>query len=185
VGSVTLLLQAWRGGDPQALDELMQLVYVELRRIAARHLRGERPGHTLRPTDLVSEAFVKLCAGAAPAATDRVHFFALAARAMRRILVDHARRRDADKRAAGARPITFDDGLVASERPAELIALDGALDELARVDERKARAIELHYFGGLTQLELAEVLGVHVNTVHRDLRLGEAWIHRHMSEGPG
>jgi RNA polymerase sigma factor (TIGR02999 family) len=102
---------------------------------------------------------------------------------MRQILVDHARRRDAGKRGSGER-ITFDEGLVSAARPAELVALDGALQELARVDERKARAIELHYFGGLTQAELAEALGVHVNTVSKDLRLGEAWIQRYMVDGP-
>jgi RNA polymerase sigma factor (TIGR02999 family) len=109
-----------------------------------------------------------------------VHFFAIAARTMRQILVDHARRRAADKRGAGERPVTLEDGMVSTQRSAALLALDDALVALARFDERKARAIELCYFGGLTQDEIAEVLGVHVNTVARDLKLAEAWLHREL-----
>jgi len=178
--TVTALLRDWRDGDPAAADELLPLIYAELHRLAARHLRGERPGHTLRPTDLVSEAYLRLSGGAQPEWNDRVHFFAIAARTMRQILVDHARRRRADKRGGGERPITLDEAVADAGRPGDLLALDEALVELARFDERKARVIELHYFGGLTQDEVAEVLGVHVNTVARDLRLAEAWIHRHL-----
>jgi RNA polymerase sigma factor (TIGR02999 family) len=173
--TVTLLLRAWSGGDPAAMDRLMPLLYDELRRLAARHMGRERDGHTLRATELVSEAFVRLGAEGAQA-TDRVHFFALAARAMRQVLVDHARRRAADKRGGGARAVTFDESLVAVERPDEIVALDEALQALAREDDRKARAVELHYFGGMSIDEVASALGVHERTVMRDLRFSEAWI---------
>lgn len=175
-GSVTDLLRDWRSGDRSALDRLIPLVYDELHRLAGGFMRGQRPGHTLRPTALVAEAYEKL-AGAAPDLADRVHFFAVAARVMRQILVDHARERAADKRGGGARPATLDEAIAAADRPNELLDLDRALDELATFDERRARAVELHYFGGLTHPEVAEVMGVHVNTVARDLRLAEAWLH--------
>lgn len=177
---MTILLRDWRNGDRDALDELMPLVYTELHRIAAGYMRGERRGHTLRATDLVGEAYLRLADAGHTELNDRVHFFAIAARTMRQILVDHARKRDAAKRGGGERPVTFDEGLVAGERPEELLALDAAIDALAKFDERKARVIELHYFGGLKQDEVAEALGVHVNTVARDLRLAEAWIHQHL-----
>lgn len=180
---VTLLLQDWRKGDRGALDELMPLVYGELHRVAANYLRGERAGHTFRPTDLVSEAYLKLAGAETPEWNDRVHFFAIAARSMRQILVDHARKRAADKRGAGERPITFEEAIVGTERPDELVALDDALAAFEKLDERKARAVELHYFGGLTHDEIAAVLEVHVNTVGRDLRLAEAWLHRHLQGG--
>jgi RNA polymerase sigma factor (TIGR02999 family) len=179
--TVTRLLRDWRDGDGAAADELMPLVYDELHRLAASCLRGERPGHTLRPTDLIGEAYVRLSAGVQPEWNDRVHFFAIAARTMRQILVDHARKQCAAKRGNRPQPITFDDQLVGVDRPAELIALHEALQELATFDERKARAVELHYFGGLTQAEVATVLDVHVNTVGSDLKLAEAWIHRKMA----
>src|SRR5262249_58645579 len=124
-------------GDHSALDRLIPLVYGELHRLAHGFMRRQRPGHTLRPTDLVGEAYVKLV-GATPVLTDRVHFFAVAARVMRQILVDHARERAADKRGGGERPITLDEALVAGERPDELVDLDRALDELATFDERRA-----------------------------------------------
>jgi RNA polymerase sigma factor (TIGR02999 family) len=158
----------------------MRLIYDELRRIAARCLRGERPGHTFRPTDLVSEAYLRLSSAEQPDWNDRVHFFAIAARNMRQILVDHARERNAHKRGAGERPITFEDDLVTPDHPDELIALDAALADLAHLDERKARVIELHFFGGLTREEIAGLLAVHPNTVSRDLRLGKAWIYREL-----
>lgn len=175
-----MLLRAWREGDATALDELMPIAYDQLRRLAARHLQGERREHTFRPTDLVSEAYLRLANGTPPAWNDRVHFFAVAARSMRQILVDHARKRAASKRGDGAQPITFDEQLIAGDRPAELVALDDGLVALAAFDERKARAVELHYFGGLGHAEIAEVLEVHVNTVMRDLRFAEAWLHRYL-----
>ena len=179
---VTTLLRAWRAGDRAAFDQLVPIVYEELRRLAARNLRGERAGHTFRPTDLVSEAYLRLAGADLPEWKDRVHFFAVAARNMRQILVDHARRRSAHKRGNGARAITFEEMHGGIDRPDELVALDDALSALALVDERKARAVELHYFGGLTQADIAELLGVHVNTVARDLKLAEAWIHRSLLE---
>lgn len=179
--SVTALLREWRAGDPQAAERLLPLVYEELRTLAASYMQRERAGHTLRPTDLIGEAYVRLAAGSQPTWDDRSHFFAIAARTMRQVLVDHARKHTAQKRGADDRPITFDEDAIAVDRPAELLALHDALDELAVLDERKARAVELHYFGGLTHEEVARALDVHVNTVSRELKLAEAWIHRRMS----
>jgi RNA polymerase sigma factor (TIGR02999 family) len=178
---VTGLLRAWQAGDRAALDQLMPIVYAQLRRLAASRMQGERPGHTLSPTALVSEAFLRLVE-AKPDWSDRVHFFAVAARTMRRILVDHARGRAAAKRGGPERALTFNENFFVRERPEQLLALDDALTALAAVDERKARVIELRYFAGMDQGEIAAVVGVHVNTVARDLRLGEAWIHRHLRE---
>lgn len=180
--SVTALLQAWARGDRDALARLAPIIYGELHRIAGACLRRERPDHTLSPSDLVSEAFLRLVGGEHPAYEHRVQFFAVAARHMRRILVDYARRRVADKRGGRARPVTFDERLVPRDRPEELVALDEALEALGAVDERKARAVELHYFGGMTQKEIAAALAVHENTVARDLRLAQAWLYRHMTE---
>jgi RNA polymerase sigma factor (TIGR02999 family) len=183
--TVTKLLQEWKRGDASALDELMPLVYGELERLAAGYLKSERPNHTFHATDLVSEAYLRLSEGQTPEWNDRVHFFAVAARTMRNILVDHARRRGRAKRNDGQRPVAFDDTLVAGHRASELVALDDTLNALAAFDERKARIVELHYFGGLTQAEIAEALELHVNTVARDLKLAEAWIHKHMHDSTG
>ena len=183
--NLTLLLRAWRGGDRDAFDEIAPVIYDELRRLAAFHLRGERPGHTFGPTDLISEAYLRLAGGAQLEFNDRVHFFAIASRNMRQILVDHARKRGADKRGNGERPIELDETRIAADRPAELIALDDALSALAAFDARKARVIELHYFGGLTQDEIATVCEVHVNTVARDLRIGEAWLRNQLRASAG
>ncbi len=180
--TVTVLLRNWRGGDRTALDQLVPIVYAELRRLAASYLRDERPGHTLRPTDLVSEAYLRLLGGPASDLVDRAHFLAIAGRNMRQILVDHARRRGRDKRGGGARPITLDAEIGAVDRPEALVALDDALVALDAFDQRKANIVELAYFGGLTQAEIAGLLDVHVNTVARELRLAEAWISRHMRE---
>ena len=174
--NLTNLLRAWRHGDRAAFDEIAPIIYDELRRLAAFHLRGERPGHTFGPTDLISEAYLRLAGGAQLEFNDRAHFFAIASRSMRQILVDHARKRGAEKRGAGERPTEFDETRVVADRPWELVALDDALEELAKFDERKARVTELHYFGGLTQEEIAAVCDIHVNTVSRDLRLSEAWL---------
>lgn len=175
-GNLTELLRAWRQGNRAALDEIAPLIYDELRRLASFHLRGERPGHTFSPTDLISEAYLKLVGGAALEFQSRAHFFAIASRSMRQILVDHARGRCAEKRGAGARPTAFDERLVATDRPWELVALDDALEDLAKFDERKARVTELYYFGGLTHEEIAAVCDLHANTVSRDLRLSQAWL---------
>jgi RNA polymerase sigma factor (TIGR02999 family) len=162
----------------------MPLVYRELRRLAAGYLRRERSAHTLQPTALVVEAYLRLAGEDPPTSSARLDFFAAAARHMRRILVDHARRRRALKRGGGDLAVTLDDGLLPAERPGALVALDDALDALARFDERKARAVELHYFGGLTHEEAGAVLGVHANTVGRELRLARAWLHAHIREAP-
>ena len=175
-----MLLRAWRQGDRAAFDEIAPVICNELRRLAAFHLRGERPGHTFSPTDLISECYLRLAEGAQLDFNDRVHFFAIASRNMRQILVDHARKRCAEKRGAGERPLEFDETRIATDRPWELVALDDALEALAKFDERKARVTELRYFGGLTQEEIAAVCDIHVNTVARDLRLSEAWLRRQL-----
>jgi RNA polymerase sigma factor (TIGR02999 family) len=178
---VTMYLRAWQDGDAAAFERLFGIVHAELHRLARARMRGERAQHTFSPTELVSEAFLRL-AGANVEWGDRTHFFAVAARIMRQILVDHARAKAALKRGGRARAVTFDEQLIAAERPEELIALDDALTALASVDERKAKVIELRYFAGMEHKEIAAALQVHVNTVARDLRLGEAWIHRHLLE---
>jgi RNA polymerase sigma factor (TIGR02999 family) len=184
--TVTRLLRRWSSGDAAAFDALIPLVYEELRRLARRHLRNERPGHTLRPTDLVSEAYARLVGtGEASNANDRLHFFALAARTMRQVLVDHARRKSAGKRGGGERAVTLPEDVLPDGKPEGLVALDDALEALLKLDPRRARAIELHYFSGLTQPEMARLLNVHVNTVARDLRFAEAWLHRTLTEAQG
>jgi RNA polymerase sigma factor (TIGR02999 family) len=180
--SVTVLLRDWRQGDADALNKLVPIVYAELRKLAARYLRDERAGHTLRPTDLVSEAYLRLIGAQPQELNDRAHFLAIAGANMRQILVDHARKRSRAKRGGGQRPITIADNVIAADRPEELVALDDALIALQAVDARKAKVVELSYFSGLSQAEIAEVVGVHVNTVARDLRLAEAWLHRHIRE---
>lgn len=180
--TVTLLLRAWRAGDRGALDELLPLVYGTLRQLAASYLSGERPGHTLRPTELIHEVYLRLGGGQAPELTDRVHFFAIAARSMRQVLVDHARKRGAVRRGAGQAPLSLDEAIVAPDRAAEFIALDEALEHLAKDDERKARIVELHYFGGLTHAEIARLVDLSPATVARDLRFAEAWLRRHLDQ---
>jgi RNA polymerase sigma-70 factor (ECF subfamily) len=178
--SLTKLLQAWRQGDQAAFDEVAPVIYAELRKIAASHLRAERPDHTFSPTDLISEAYLKLAHGGALEFNDRAHFFAIASRNMRQILVDYARKRCRGKRGGGERPLDLDETIVATAHPFELIALDEALEALAKLDARKAQIVELHYFGGLAQEEIAAVCNVHVNTVARDLRFSEAWLRREL-----
>lgn len=157
--------------------ELEPLVYSELHRLAGSYMRGERPGHTLQPTALVHEVYLKLVKEDAPDFEDRSHFMAIAARHMRQILVEHARKRQAGKRGAGARAVSLDDQtLFTPERTPELLFIDEALSELAKFDERKAKIVEMHFFGGMTQEEVAAALGVHVNTVARELRLAQAWL---------
>jgi RNA polymerase sigma factor (TIGR02999 family) len=181
--NVTTLLRAWgQRGDHAAFDKIWPLIYDELQRRAVRLLRRERSSHTLAPTDLIHEAYLRLAGGMQLEFKDRAHFFAIAARCMRQILVDRARRRRADKRGSGNRPTVLDENCIAIERSWDLVALDDALDELAKHSERKARVVELHYFGGLTQDEIAAVCDVHVNTVARDLHFSEAWLRRHLAE---
>lgn len=181
-GSITRLLGAWSRGDRDALEHLTPLVYDELHRLAAAHMRREREGHTFSATALVSEVFLRLVKGEQPSLENRVHFFSLAARIMRRILVDHARARTADKRGRGEGVVDLDAAQLPDERPEELCALDDALRALEEADVRKARAVEFHYFGGMSHKEIAVALAVHENTVARDLRMAEAWIARHLRE---
>ena len=174
--TVTRLLQAWKSGSRDALDEMLPLVYGELRRLAARYMQGERPGHTLQATALVHEAYVRLV-DVEVDATSRVQFFALASRAMRNLLVDHARARGRGKRGGDLLRVTLDEALVVSGEPdPALIDLDAALTELADQDERKSRVVEMQFFGGLTHEEIADTLGLSVSTVRADLRLARAWL---------
>jgi RNA polymerase sigma factor (TIGR02999 family) len=179
--SVTTLLLAWRAGDRGALDRLIPLVHAELHRLAQRCMQGERPDHTLQATALVNEVYLRLVATEV-AWKDRAHFFAVAATTMRRILVDHARAKGRKKR-AGERVSLEESVLVAPDREAELLAIDDALTRLAGTDERAARVVELHYFGGLTYDEIAEALGISAATVDRDLRFAKAWLYRELKDG--
>jgi RNA polymerase sigma-70 factor, ECF subfamily len=182
--NVTSLLAEVRRGNPEALDALLPLVYAELRRIAARSMRRERGDHTLQPTALVNEAYLRLVDQRAKDWQNRAHFFAIAARIMRRVLLDHARRAGQPRRGGGARRVTLDDGeMFAGERSAELVALDDAMQRLAAVDERKCRIVELRFFGGLSVEETAEVLEVSITTVARDWAMARAWLRREMNAG--
>ena len=181
---VTRLLADWREhGDERALDALVPLVYEELRRLAAARLRGEQEGHTLQPTALVHEAYARLVQ-ADLSFSDRVHFFAVAAQMMRRILVDHARKAKSAKRGGGLRAVTLEDNLASTGDDAmDILALDQALERLAEREPRKARAVELHFFGGLSYKETAEALEVSEATVDRDIRMARAWLATEMSDG--
>jgi RNA polymerase sigma factor (TIGR02999 family) len=175
---VTVLLARWRDGDQAALDELVPVVYGELRVLAARYLRSERGGHTLQPTSLVNEAFVRLLGPARVRPQDRTHFFALAARTMRRVLVDHARRRQAEKRPAPEDRLTLVTAVAGSTAAPEidLLALHEALERLAAIHPRQARLVELRYFGGLSNREAAEALEVSLATVERDWQVARLWL---------
>lgn len=177
---VTRLLMSLRAGNREAVEDLIPLVYGELRRLAAHYLKTERANHTLQPTALVHEAFLRLV-DAEVQWENRGHFFALAAQLMRRILVDYARAFQAEKRggagAAAAAKVSLDEAFVfAREKPAELIALDDALKHLAKVDPRRSQVVEMRFFGGLSNEEIAEILGIHKNTVIRDWNLARAWL---------
>jgi RNA polymerase sigma factor (TIGR02999 family) len=174
---ITLLLAAWKSGDAVALERLMDLVYPEMRRIARHHLLGRRPGQSLESADLANEAYLKLVRAGGIECQNRVHFLALCSQMIRRILVDHARRRGSAKRGADALRVPLDGVLSAAQsRGIEMLALDQALDSLAKVDGRKSRIVELRYFGGLSIEEAAEALGVSVDTAKRDWRLARAWL---------
>src|SRR4029453_12607629 len=174
---VTQLLCQWRDGDPNALEKLIPLVEPELQRLAHRYMSRERPGHTLQTTALLDDAYLQLAGKTHPQWQNRAHFFAVAAQIMRRIMVDHARQRHALKRGGGAIRITLDEcAAVTQTRAAELLALDEALEKLAAADQRKARVVEMRYFGGLTMEEIADVLKVHVITVTRDWTAARAWL---------
>jgi RNA polymerase sigma factor (TIGR02999 family) len=178
---VTLLLAEWAKGNQKALDDLTHLVYRELRHLAASYLRKERQGHTLQPTALVHEAYVRLVDQTNPTWQSRSHFFGVAARLMRQILVDHARRKQAGKRAGIKVP--FDEAVSFRRgRSRDLVALDSALIELEKIDTRKCKAVELRYFGGLSMEEIAHTLEVSEITVRRDLRMAEAWLRQEMKK---
>jgi len=178
---VTQLLESMREGDQNAVNELTPLVYDELRRLAARQMSGERGSHTLQATALVNEAYMRLV-GADISYQDRTHFFAVAARTMRRILVDHAKTRGRKKRGGDFAKVTLEEGLVMSPEPdSDIMRLDDALKLLEEQDERKAKVIELHFFGGLTYDEIAKAVDVSPATVHRELRMGKAWLQRELS----
>ena len=180
---VTALLIAWGGGDEAALSQLLPIVHDELHRLARRLMRGERDGHTLQTTGLVNEAYIRLVDLSRVRWQDRTHFFAMSARLMRRILVDHARSRKFQKRGGSLRQVSLDEALVVgAQRSEDLVALDDALSALAAVDERKSRVVELRFFGGLSVEETAEALGVSAETVMRDWRLAKVWLLRELSE---
>lgn len=179
--SITVLLQAFSSGDKAALNDLIPLVYTELRKIADGHLRNERPGHTLQPTALVHEAYARLIEQKQPDYRNRVHFLAVSAQVMRQVLIDHARRKFAARR-GGLRPkYSLDEACDAAiEKPSLMIDLDDALKALETRDPLKARLIEMRFFGGLTAEESAEVLNLPVNEVRRGLRVAQAWLQREL-----
>ncbi len=179
--NITTLLGDWSRGNGTALDELLPLVYAELRRAAARQLRKERADHTLQPTALVHEVYIRLVDQRQVDWQNRAHFFGVAAQVMRRILVDHARRRDASKRGEGVRCVSMDEAKdVAASNEIPILALDHALDRLARVDADLARIVELRAFGGLTIEQAAHVLSVSPSTAKRDWRTAKAWLNREL-----
>jgi RNA polymerase sigma-70 factor, ECF subfamily len=178
-GDVSVLLRAWTDGDKQALEKLTPIVYEELHRLARYYMSGERTGHSLQTTALVNEAYLRLTDYKRMRWQNRAHFFAVSAQLMRRILVDHARRRNL-KRGAGIQHVWLEDTAVVGERDEDLVALDDALQALARFDSRKARVVELRFFGGLNVDETAEVLKVSPITVMRDWSSARAWLYREM-----
>jgi RNA polymerase sigma factor (TIGR02999 family) len=181
--SVTGLLKAWGGGDHAALEKLVPLVDAELRHLARRYMGGERAGHTLQPTALINEVYLRLIDWGNISWQDRAHFFGLSARLMRRTLVDHARRHRTSKRGAGAVTVAFDEAsMVPPERTADLVAIDDALNALGTRDERKSQIVELRFFGGLTVEETAEVLKISARTVKREWSLARAWLYCELTQ---
>lgn len=180
---VTRLLQDWRNGNQQALEQLTPLVYGELRRLAARFLRREREGHTLNATALINEAYLQLIGQQPSDWQNRAHFIGVAAHLMRNILVDHARAHAAAKRGKGEPALPLDEAVnVSGQTAPDVLALDEALKDLAKHDPRKCRIVELRYFGGLSMDEIAEVTGLSVATLRRDLRMAEAWLGRQIQK---
>jgi len=182
---ITALLQRWREGQAEAAGEVYQVLYKELRRQARACMRREAPDHALQTTELVHEVYVRLAAAECPAWRDRVHFLAVAARAMRRVLIDMARGRRATKRGGGVLHVPLDTSEALAVGPGvDVLALDRALDDLARIDPRKATGVELRFFGGLSNEEIANALDVSTDTVLRDWRMARAWLHRALTEHP-
>lgn len=178
---VTELLRRVSSGDRKALDELVPLVYQELHRIAQGYLHREPPGYTLQPTSLIHEAYIRMVKQAHPRYASRAHFFGVAARIMRQILVDHARSRRAAKRGGGGGEPLDETLEFASQRPVAIFALNEALERLAGLDQRKASLVEIRFFGGMTAEEIAECATMRVHTVRRELRLAQAWLHKELS----
>ena len=181
---ITQLLKKWSEGNQEVLDKLMPLVYEELRRQASRYLRRERSNHTLQTTALIHEAYLKLIDQNQVEWQNRTHFFAIAAQAMRRILVDYARERNREKRGGAAENLPIEEAafVVSEEKNVDLVALDEALNRLAEIDERQARVVELRYFSGLSIDETADILGVSNVTVRRDWNMAKAWLHQQISK---
>jgi RNA polymerase sigma factor (TIGR02999 family) len=178
---VTALLLRWRDGDAPDREQLIDLVYEELRRVAGAQLRGERGDHTLQPTALVNEAYMRIVDQTRVQWQNRAHFFAVASRLMRRILVDHARRRTAAKRGGGVAPVRIESADPGVEGPdVDLVALDAAMERLSEQDERMTKVVELRYFAGLSVVETAEALGVSPATVKREWTTARAWLHREL-----
>lgn len=183
--SITQLLIEWRDGDEKALDKLMPLVYQELNRLAHRYMRRERPGHSFQTNDLVSEAYLRLVDHKGMRWQNRAHFYAVAAQAMRRILIDRARSRASVKRGGGLHLVDLEQAnLTPEKQAADLVALDDALTDLAAIDRRKASVVEMRYFGGMSVEETAEALGVSPVTVMRDWNTAKAWLLRALSSDP-
>ena len=182
MSEVTQLLREWSGGRQEARDELLGLVYEPLRAIASRHLHREREGHTLQPTALVNELYLKLVGQRSVAWNDRAHFFAVAAQVMRRILVDHARRKKSDKRGGDMIPVTIGAALdLAASETFDVVALDVALENLEKIFPQQARVVELRFYAGLTIDETAAVLGVSPATISREWTMARAWLRRELS----
>jgi RNA polymerase sigma-70 factor, ECF subfamily len=182
-GDVSMLLRAWSDGDRNALERMIPIVYGELRRVAHRHMMRERPGHSLQTTALVNEAYMRLVDYDRMQWQDRAHFFAVSAQLMRRILVERARRHNL-KRGGGVQHVSLDEAaVVGGNRPTDLVALDDALNALARLDARKVQVVEMRFFGGLSLEETAAVLKVSAVTVRRDLRTAKAWLYRELTGG--
>lgn len=178
---VTCLLESWQRGNDDALQELSSLVYGELRRLARRYMRDERDNHTLQATALVNEAFVRLI-DTEVSYQNRVHFYTLAGRMMRRVLVDHARSSKREKRGAGIKPLSLHESVMQhADAAPDLLELNSALESLANFDKRKAEIIELQFFAGLNAKEIADVVGVSTRTVERDAHLAKAWLHRELN----
>src|SRR5271156_6830414 len=189
LGDVSKLLLAWTGGEQSALDKLTPIVYQELHRLARRYMKGERPGHSLQATALVNEAYLRLVDYKRMQWQNRAHFFAVSAQGMRRILVEHARRQN-QKRGGDVQRVALDEAVVVGDaKPADLRALDDALNALGQVDPRKAHVVEMRFFGGLSVDETAEVLKVSAVTVMRDWNTAKAWLYRELAgetnDGPG
>ncbi|HVE56900.1 MAG TPA: sigma-70 family RNA polymerase sigma factor [Pyrinomonadaceae bacterium] len=179
---ITRILKSWSGGNREAVDDLIPLVYDELHKVAAQYLRRQRPDHTLQPTALVNEAYLKLIDISNVNWQDRAHFFAVASQTMRHILVDHARAQAREKRGGGAQKLSLDEAIsLSSEKEVDVLSLDEALNQLAAIDEQQSKIVELRFFGGLTVEETAVVLKISTATVKREWRIAKAWLYGKIS----